>query len=46
MRASYSISVSLHSELIASGIIVMQLGSVLTCLTNVDNSFWDVLRNG
>lgn len=46
MRASYYSSVSLHSELIASGVIMTDLGSVLTCLTNVDNSIWIVLLNG
>lgn len=46
MRASYYSSVSLHSEFIVSGVIMMELGSVVTCLTNVDSSIWAVLLNG
>lgn len=38
MRASYYSSVSLHSELIASSVINMEVGSVITSLTNVDSS--------
>lgn len=39
-RASYYSSVSLHSKLIASGVIIMEFGSVLACLSHVDNSGW------
>lgn len=42
MRASYYSSVSLHSELISSAVITMELGSVLTCLSHGDNSAWAV----
>lgn len=41
-RPSHYSSVSLHSELIASGVIVMELGSALACLSHVDNSGWAV----
>lgn len=40
--AFYYSSVSLHPELIASAVIITELGSVLACLPRVDNSGWTV----